>query len=285
MNVKIITDSSADLPKKLYKEYDIDVVPLLVYMNDIEYKDGVDLTPKQLFDFMRNGGTPHTAQVTYTTFFDKFTNMAKDGGSYIYIAFSSELSGTCQTAMLAANDVKDEYPHFDIDIIDSRCASLGQGFVVLEAAKRAKNGDLKETIIANIHTHINHMEHIFTVNDLEYLYRGGRVSKTAAFMGNMLNIKPILHVEDGKLIPILKKRGRKKAIKTIIDLVGERGVDLPNQTVGIVHGDALDTAEEIRDSLKELYGISDFIINDIGSAIGSHTGPGLISVYFLNKII
>jgi DegV family protein with EDD domain len=148
----------------------------------------------------------------------------------------------------------------------------------------AKEGKSYEEIIKSIKFNAQHMEHIFTVDDLEYLYRGGRVSKTAAFVGGVLNVKPILHVKDGKLIPIDKVRGRQKAMKRMIELVKERGVDLQNQLIGINHGDDLEGANKLKGMLEVEFGCKDFLVSCIGCAVGAHSGPGTLSVFFLNKL-
>ncbi|MCT4596844.1 MAG: DegV family protein [Vallitalea sp.] len=284
MNVKLITDSACDLPNNIIEEYDIDVLPLIVYMNDKEYKDHVDIMPSELFSFMKQGGTAKTAQATYEnidSMFRKYINIDKP---CIYIAFSSELSGTYQTAKIVEQDIKEEYPDFDLTVIDSKAASLGFGLIVYLTALAAKDVDSKDELINKILYYKGHMEHIFTVNDLEYLHRGGRVSKTAAVVGSVLNIKPILDVEDGKLIPIEKVRGRKKSIHRMIDIVGERGDRLDEQVVAINHADDLDTALLVKSKLEEIYNIKEFIIRDVGCAIGAHSGPGTLSIFFLNKL-
>jgi DegV family protein with EDD domain len=284
MNVKLITDSACDLPNNIIEEYDIDVLPLIVYMNNKEYKDHVDIMPSELFTFMKQGGTAKTAQATYEnidSLFRKYINIDKP---CVYIAFSSELSGTYQTAKIVEQDIKEEYPDFDLTVIDSKAASLGFGLIVYLTALAAKDVDSKDELIDKILYYKAHMEHIFTVNDLEYLHRGGRVSKTAAVVGSVLNIKPILDVEDGKLIPIEKVRGRKKSIHRMIDIVGERGDRLDEQVVAINHADDLDTALLVKSKLEEIYYIKEFIIRDVGCAIGAHSGPGTLSIFFLNKL-
>jgi len=281
--IKIITDSASDLPKETYEGYCIDVLPLLVYMDDTEYRDGVDILSPQIFEHMRNGGKASTAQVTYSVFDKKFRELAEEGGSYIYIAFSSQLSGTYQTAKLVESEIKKEYPNFDLHIIDSMSASLGLGLMVLKAATMASEGCTKEEVLRTINFYINHIEHIFTVDNLEYLYRGGRVSRTAAVAGSLLNIKPILEVKEGKLVPLEKIRGRKRSLNKVMEIVDNRGVHLEEQIIGINHADDISTAEDIKNILEEKYGIKEFIINDVGSSIGAHTGPGFIGIYFLSK--
>src|SRR5699024_2141256 len=163
---------------------------------------------------------------------------------------------------------------------DSKCASIGYGLVVLHAAKKAAEGTDMNDILQSTAEYAEHMEHIFTVDDLEYLYRGGRVSKTAAFVGSLLKIKPILNVVDGKLIPLEKIRGSKKVLKRMLTIMEERGVDLKNQTVGISHGDDLETAEKLADMIKEKFGTTDIIIEMVGAVIGAHSGPGTIALFF-----
>jgi len=283
MSIKIITDSASDLPKDVIEKYNIDVVPLLVYLNDEEYMDGETIKPAELFNGMRNGKVYKTAQAPASRFKELFTKYAKNNESCIYVAFSSGLSGTCQSAVMIKNETLNEYPDFDLDIVDTKCASVGFGLVVLKAAQLAKEGKEKSEILEAINFYSEHMEHVFTVDNLEYLYRGGRVSRTAAFIGGLLNIKPILDVEDGKLIPIEKVRGRKRVLKRMVEIMKERGVDLTNQTIGICHGDDIEGANKLKRLIEEKYRCKDFFINTIGSVIGAHVGPGTLSVFFLNE--
>ncbi|TKI12210.1 DegV family protein, partial [Bacillus cereus] len=206
------------------------------------------------------------------------------GNPCIYLAFSSELSGTYQSSVVIKEEVKETYADLDLEIIDTKCASLGQGLVVLEAAKMAKNGASKEDILNRVAFLMNHMEHIFTVADLQYLVRGGRLSKVAGFIGGLLNIKPILNVEEGKLVPLEKVRGKKKVLSRIVDIMEERGKDLKGQTIGMTHGDDLETAEALKALITERFGCEVFIVNTIGAAIGAHTGPGVITLFFLNEV-
>ncbi|MCT4687039.1 DegV family protein [Vallitalea sp.] len=284
MNVKIITDSACDLPDDIISKYDIDVLPLIVYMNDKEYKDNVDVKPADLFKYMREGGIAKTAQATYESIDTMFRKYVDCDKPCIYISFSSELSGTYQTAKIVEQDIKEEYPDFDLTVIDSKAASLGFGLIVYLSALTAEDGASKEKVIDRILHCKKHMEHIFTVDDLEYLYRGGRVSKTAAVIGSVLHIKPILDVEDGKLIPVEKVRGRKKSINRMIDIVEERGDRLGEQIVAINHADDMETALKVKAKLEEKFGIKEFVIRDVGCAIGAHSGPGTLSIFFLNKL-
>ncbi|HDR7545824.1 DegV family protein [Bacillus cereus] len=285
MGVKIITDSAADLPVELLQAYDIDLIPLRVYDEaETEYLDGVTLESVTLLQKMREGAVYRTSLPSLETFQEKFVSYAKEGNPCIYLAFSSELSGTYQSSVVIKEEVKETYADLDLEIIDTKCASLGQGLVVLEAAKMAKDGASKEEILNRVAFLMNHMEHIFTVADLQYLVRGGRLSKVAGFIGGLLNIKPILNVEEGKLVPLEKIRGKKKVLSRIVDIMEERGKDLKGQTIGMTHGDDLETAEALKALIKERFGCEVFIVNTIGAAIGAHTGPGVITLFFLNEV-
>ncbi|MGG5791739.1 DegV family protein [Bacillus nitratireducens] len=285
MGVKIITDSAADLPVELLQAYDIDLIPLRVYDEaETEYLDGVTLKSVTLLQKMREGAVYKTSLPSLETFQEKFVSYAKEGNSCIYLAFSSELSGTYQSSVLIKEEVKETYTDLDLEIIDTKCASLGQGIVVLEAAKMAKEGASKEEILNRVAFLMNHMEHIFTVADLQYLVRGGRLSKVAGFIGGLLNIKPILNVDEGKLVPLEKVRGKKKVLSRIVDIMEERGKDLKGQTIGMTHGDDLETAEALKALITERFGCEVFIVNTIGAAIGAHTGPGALTLFFLNEV-
>ncbi len=280
-----MADSACDLTEHYYNEYDIEMVPLTVHLDGKEYKDGIDISPKTVYDAMRNGKGTKTSQVSLQTFKTIFTSFAEANQPLIYFAFSSELSGTYQSADMMAKEVKETYPDAQIHVIDTKCASIGYGLVILRAAQLAQDGADIEEIISKTTDHANHMEHIFTVDDLEYLYRGGRVSKTAAFVGSLLKIKPLLHVDDGKLIPIEKIRGRKKVLGRMLEMMQTRGVDFKNQTIGISHGDDIERAEALRDMICETFDIphEQVIIEMVGAVIGAHSGPGTLALFFLNK--
>lgn len=283
MAIKIITDSACDLPKEIVTEYNIKVLPLFVYLDDKEYLDGETIQYRELYNNMREGKVYKTAQVSIGKFKEAFLEAAENNDTCIYIGFSSVLSGTIQSATIARQEVLDIYPDFDLHIFDTKCASLGVGLIAYKAAKSVKEGKTKEEIINNIEFNLNHMNHIFTVDNLEYLLRGGRVSKSAALIGGILNIKPILGIEEGKLVPREKARGRKKSLKKIVEIVGERGVKLENQLIGISHGDCIEEAEMVIQMLKENYGCKNIMMSTIGCVIGAHTGPGTIALIFLNE--
>ncbi|GGJ70420.1 DegV family protein with EDD domain [Anoxybacillus voinovskiensis] len=285
MSIHIVADSGCDLPYSFLQERNISFLPLIVHLNNNDYEDFVTIEPKQVYDAMRNGEVAKTSQASPLKMRELFTGLAESGRPAVYIAFSSQLSGTYQTAMMVREEVLEQYPELQLTIIDSKCASLGLGLVVMKASELAQKGMPYEQLCETISAYCRHMEHIFTVDDLEFLARGGRISKTSAFVGGILNIKPLLHVEDGKLIPIEKIRGRKKVFKRMIELMEERGNDLQKQVIGISHGDDEEAALELKRMIEEKFGCTRFFISPIGGAIGAHAGPGTLALFFLNEYI
>ncbi|WP_129706208.1 DegV family protein [Priestia megaterium] len=285
MSIKLLTDSASDLPLSFFQENNVGFLPLRVSLDNQEFLDLQTIQPASVYEAIRKGKMPKTSQAAPTTMYEVFENIAKSDDSCIYLAFSSELSGTYQTAMMIREELLEKYPDFQLEIIDTKCASLGQGVVTYYAAQLLQQNLLLVEMTEKIKQYALHMEHIFTVDDLDFLAQGGRVSKASAFVGGLLNIKPLLHVEDGKLIPIEKIRGRKKVFKRMLDVMEERGKNLSSQTIGISHGDDLETALQLKEMIQERFGTKHFIINIIGAAIGSHSGPGTIAVFFLNETI
>lgn len=284
MPVKILADSACDLPKDFYSEHNVTLFPLKVQVNGQEYEDVKTIDSKTVYDAIRGGDVPKTSQVPPLLFEEVFTKMAENNEDGIYIAFSSELSGTYQTSVMILDQVKEKYPNFNLTIVDTKCASLGFGLVVKEAARLAAENVSKEEILKDVLFRSQHMEQLFTVEDLDYLAKGGRVSKASAFLGGLLNIKPILNVEDGKLVPIEKIRGKKKVYRRLVELMKERGEDFSDQVIGISHADTADTLEEVKALIEEELHPRETYVTNIGSAVGAHTGPGAIAIFFLNKL-
>ncbi|WP_442599149.1 DegV family protein [Neobacillus sp. D3-1R] len=284
MSVKILADSACDLPLSFYQEYQVQLLPLKVLIDDTEYEDVVSIHPDSVYDAIRAGKVPKTSQVSPTTFENIFTEMAKQNQDGIYIAFSSELSGTYQTAVMILEQVKENYPDFQLTIVDTKCASLGHGLVVREAAKLAADQHSKEEILSTVQFLTQHMEHLFSVDDLDYLAKGGRLSKASAFFGGLLNIKPLLHMEDGRLAPLEKLRGKKKLLRRMVEMMKERGQSIGLQTIGISHAADEETANELKAMIDEELNPKEIIITSIGSAVGAHTGPGTIALFFLNEV-
>ena len=269
MKTVIITDSASDLPPELTKEYQIEVFPFSVLLNDVNYLDGITLSTPQLYQAMRNGQTPKTAQVNPMIMKESFLNHARKGETCIYIAFSGALSGTYQTSLLIAEEVKELYPDFDIEIIDSKGGSLATGMVVLKAAQMARAGKDKAEIVHFARNQSPHIEHVFTVDNLETLYRGGR---------------PILHVENGRIALLQLARGKRRAIEKLLEIMEARCVKVKSQIIGIAHADDLDTALSLKALIEERFGFNRFLINLIGSVIGAHIGIGGVGIFFANEI-
>jgi len=282
--VRILADSACDLPLSYYDDHDVVLLPLKVNLDGEEYLDQKTISPSTVFDAIRNGQVPKTSQVSPATYKEAFTSLAQKKEQGLYIAFSSELSGTYQTAVMISEQVKEEYPDFDLTIINSKCASIGCGLIIKEIVKLRDQGATLEELISAAEYLCKHMEHLFTVEDLDYLAKGGRVSKASAFVGGLLNIKPLLHVEDGKLVPLEKLRGKKKLLKRMLELMEERGDQLEKQVIGIVHGDDEANAIEVKEMIKEKFQPIDVEIYSIGATIGSHTGTGTIGIFFLNQL-
>lgn len=287
MALKIIVDSGSDIPKELVEKYDLNVLPLTVISGDKEYSDGVDITSKELTDRMKEGEVFTTSQVTYEQFYNKFKEEIIKGNEIVYIALSEGISGCYNSGVLAMNDIIKEYPEASVDVINSNCASLAIGLIAIRAAILVENGFEPKYIIEKIKFLADNIEHYFTVDDMKYLHRGGRVTATQKILGGMLNIKPMLTVnkENGKLVPIDKGRGLKQVYRKIISRIKEDTINneiLKTQTMAIVHSDSLENALELKNMIANELGIENIIVGNIGSTISAHTGPGCIAV-FINK--
>ncbi|MHB8128115.1 MAG: DegV family protein [Mobilitalea sp.] len=284
MALKIITDSASDTPKWVIDEYNLHVIPTPVVIDEKDYFDGKTIMPEEFYDILRSGKDVKTYHINSQMFYDNFMPYAKNEDEVIYICFSTGIAGTYNAANIAKTELLEQYPEFDLTIIDSKCASVGFGLATYYALEMQKKGASKQDIIDGIVWHCDHMEQIFTVNTLEYLLKGGRLSRTSAIAGGLLDIKPIIHVNDaGALESIEKVRGRQKSLKRLIEMVGERGASLENQRVAVVHGDDAQTMVFMKEQLSKVYGCRFFMDNFVGCAIGAHTGPGIIGIIFLNE--
>lgn len=283
MNVKILADSASDLSSKWYTKLNVKVIPVHVFVNGTEFLDGVTISPPEMYDAMKRGERLSTSQPNPQAFEQAFLTSAKTNKPLIYFALSASLSGTCESARIMKRQIKQKYPDAPIHIVDTQCASLGYGLVIMRAAQLAKKGASVEEII-NVGTyHATHMEHIFTVDHLEYLHRSGRLSRTVSILGSLLRIKPILHMKKGKLELLENIRGTKRRLSRLIEIAEERGVDFKNQVMGVCHGDDLTAAERLATMCREKLGAQNVIIQTIGAGIGSHAGPGVLALLFLNK--
>lgn len=278
-DVIIITDSSCDLPEEFINEYPIKVMPMPVSVKDNPDMDISHLTIKEFYDAMRRGEIlPTTSQVVVTAFMQCFEECINNNQIPLVLGLSSKLTSSFESALIA----KENMQFKEAVVIDTKCASLGLGMVVLKAAKMAKEGRSIEEITEEITNYALHMEHIFTVDSLEHLKRGGRISAAQAFVGGLLNIKPILHFVDGAIQPLEKVRGRKNVVKRMVEIMAQRVKNPENQIVGISHGDNEELAMELADAIKEEFKVKDIIMSWIGPVVGSHAGPGTVALFFQN---
>ena len=283
MKTIIFTDSCCDLPIKFVKENNIEVMELRVNLKGEDIPDdlGESINYKDFYKLIRNGEMPTTSQVNIGEFQEKFEKYVNEGYSIIYIGFSSVLSGCINSARLAAENIKLDNENADIRIIDSKSASMGLGLLVFYSAKMLKEGKSKDEIVNWIEENKLKVNHWFTVDDLNHLKRGGRISSSVAIVGRMLSIKPIMHVDnEGRLIPVSKVKGRKKSIKVLQEKIAEKIVNPEEQTIFISHGDCLEEAEHLKELITSEIKVNDVIINNIGPVVGSHSGPGTIALFF-----
>ncbi len=281
--IKFITDSGSDLTNELLNGRDIEILSMEIEINDTARKLSRDVDLTEMYNDMRNKAVYRTCQVTLESFLECFKKYAKQNIPVIYIGLSSALSGTFSAASLAAQEIKGTYPNTKIEVIDSKCASLGYGRVVLEAYDMAQNNAAMEDIINYITYVTSHTEILFTVSSLEYLVRGGRLSAAAAAIAGTLNIKPIITLNNnGELVTKEKIRGDKKLKQRIVELVMQFSGGLEDQEIYILHGDDITSANEMIELIKEKTSVKNIVTTLIGCTIGAHAGPGTIGIVFLN---
>ena len=286
MDTVLLIDSCTDLPRSYVEKNEIPVVSLVCNFKGQEYKDdfGKTLSYKEFYAAVRNGEMPSTSQVNVYVYTEIFKKYATEGKSIIYLGFSSALSGSLNSALLAKDMICEEIENADITVIDSRSASLGEGLLAYYANEMLKAGASKDEIVSWLETNKLRMNHWFTVDDLGHLKRGGRVSGAAAFVGTLLDIKPILQIDDeGRLIPVSKVKGRKKSIKTLFEMLQENIVSPEEQVIAISHGDCIEDAEYLKEMILKEYKVKDIIINEVGPVIGSHSGPGTVALFFMGS--
>lgn len=278
----ITTDNNGDLPLSYLKEHDVGLMTLTYTVEGQTYDALHPMPDHEFYEKMRGGSMPTTSQVNLDSARDVLEQALRQHDAVLHIAFSSGLSGSYQSVCIAAQELREQYPDKQIVVIDSLAASLGQGLLVHYAVQMRDAGQSFTQTVQWCEQNKLHIGHVFTVDDLFHLYRGGRVSKTTAIVGSVLNMKPILHVDDaGKLVAIGKVRGRKRSLDELVNRMAERVGDKHNDIVFISHGDCLADAEYVRDRVCERFGISDSLIHFVGPSIGAHSGPGTVALFFL----
>ena len=281
---QIISDSACDLPADMLEKLNVRTVPLTVLFRGENREDCVDDSAKVMYDGLRAGETATTAAVNPDRWMGVIEPVLAAGQDALVLAFSSGLSTTCHSAVMAANELQEKYPERKIYVVDTLSASLGEGLLVWYACKKRDEGLSLEALRDWVTEMRFHLCHWFTVDDLMYLKRGGRISATTAIVGTMLGIKPVLHMDDeGHLISVGKARGRKAAIDALVRKAQELGAGYDNSTMFISHGDCREDAEYLAGLLKKKYGVKNVYVSYVGAVIGSHSGPGTLALFFLGK--
>lgn len=280
----IMTDSSCDLSQELADQLGLEVLPLEVMADGKNYRnwlDGREIGFKEFYKLAREGKELKTSAVNTAAFEEKMEELLKEDRDILYIGFSTGLSTTYNSGEAAARELREKYPDRKIYTVDTLAASLGQGMIIYYAAKKKEAGATIEEVRDFVENEKLHMCHWFTVDDLNYLKRGGRISVATAAIGTMLSIKPVMHMDnEGHLVAVGKARGRKAALCQLLDTMGELGEGLEGQTTFICHSDCMDDAQYVASQMKERFGVAQVNINWIGPVIGAHTGPGTIGIFF-----
>ena len=280
----ITTDNNSDLPESYYAEHNVGCTYLSYSMDGQNYSHENFLPVEEFYDKMRKGSMPTTAQVNPEAAKALMEPYLKEGKDILHIAFSSGLSGSYNSARIAGEELMEKYPDRKIIVLDSLAASLGQGMIVYLAQQQKEEGKSIDEVAQWVKGHRLNVVHAFTVDDLNHLYRGGRVSKTTAVVGGVLNIKPVLHVDnEGKLIPVGKVRGRKKSLLALVDMMDQKLGSYKDScdTIFVSHGDCIEDAQFVIDKIKEKYPIKTVLVNYVSATIGAHSGPGTVALFFL----
>lgn len=280
----ITVNSTVDAPKEWLEERNVPVIPLKYTIDGKTYEDMSGLSDKEFFAKLREGHMAVTSQVNPEEAKTALEPFLKEGKDVLHLAFSSGLSGTCNSMKIAAEELKEEYPDRKIIVVDTLSACLGEAMLLYYALKLQKEGKTIEETAQWVEENKLHVCHNVTVDDLNHLQRGGRVSKATAILGTMVQIKPIIHMDDkGCLQVIGKERGRKKSLHKIVDMAVERSKGWENEIIMITHGDCLQDAEYVASVVREKMGVENILIHNIGTVIGSHTGPGVVAVFHMGE--
>ena len=288
MGYRITTDACSDLDYNYTVENNITALPLAYTLNEKSYVGSLEATQncKEFYELVRAGGMPKTSMINSETHKDYFEKILKEGDDILHICFSSSLSGTYQGAVLAGKELEEMYPERKVMVVDSLCASMGQALLVYKVNNFKNTGASISEAFDFAETLKHKIVLMFTVDDLNHLQRGGRVSKLAAVFGTMLKIKPVLHMDkEGKLTPVGKVKGRKKALSALVDSMVEKmkGFEDENDIFFVSHGDCLEDAQYVADKIVEATGIKDYKINFIGPVVGTHSGPGTVALFFVGN--
>ncbi|MCP1101188.1 DegV family protein with EDD domain [Aequitasia blattaphilus] len=283
-NYTITANSTVDLPKEWLEERNIVTIPLHYELDGKIYKDKEGLSPAEFFEKLRDGKQAKTSQVNPDEAKAYFEPILKEGTDILHLGFSSGLSGTYNSMRIAGEELQEKYPERKIIVIDSLCACLGEGLLLYKALQKQKEGLSIEELAQWVEENKLHICHNVTVDDLHHLHRGGRVSKATAVIGSAIQIKPMITVDnEGKLVVCGKKRGRKNALHHLVDMSVEKAGNWENDMIMVTHGDCIDDAKYVAEIAKEKLGAKEVLINDIGSVIGGHTGPGVVAIFHMGE--
>ena len=281
---QIVTDSSCDLPQDVIRELDLKVIDLEFMFDGEESCANGEMDVKEFYAKMRSGAMVKTSAANMDMFMSCFEEIAKEGKDILYVGFSSGLSSTCHTGSLATEEIMEKYPNIRAACVDTLAASLGEGLLVYYAAMMQKDGKTLDEVVSFLEDKKLNLCHWFTVDDLFFLKRGGRVNAATAVVGSLLAIKPILHVDnDGHLISVGKVRGRRQSVEELFHRMEKTVVNPDGQAVFISHGDCLEEAEELAAMIKEKWNVGRMIISEIGPVIGAHSGPGTMALFYLGS--
>ncbi len=281
----ILTDSSADLSAEMAQELDVQVIPLSFIMKGRTYRDFPDnreMDPHLFYEALRQGEEATTAAVNVGQYTEALEPLLQAGKDVLILAFSSGLSATYNSSRLAVEELREKYPERKLYTVDTLCASLGQGLLVWYAAKARERGGTIEEVRDWVEDRKLNLCHQFTVDDLHFLKRGGRISAATALVGSVLQVKPVLHVDnEGHLVNIGKVRGRQAALKALVDRMEATAIDSGSLTVFISHGDCLEDAQTVAGMVKKRFGVQNICINYVGPVIGAHSGPGTVALFYI----
>lgn len=283
--IQLIIDSTTDIPEEFFQKHDIKIIPLIVSVNGQSYRDRYEIKIDALYTEMRKGIVPKTSLPNMEEMESVFRQSCAEGKDILFIAFSSAMSGTCQAAHIIAEDLLEEYPERQILIVDSMGGCIATGLIAMQAQLWIEDGLTGDALLSHVLEMREHIQHLFTVANLDWLAKGGRVQKQVGIVGDKLNVKPILHVRDGSMHVFTFARGRKKTLDKLVDILAERSRAFPRQVIGIAHADDFESALYIKQMIQERLPESKTFICEIGCILGTHLGIGGVGLFFLNDAV
>ncbi|MDO5446128.1 MAG: DegV family protein [Eubacteriales bacterium] len=281
--IRLVIDSTCDMPQDLISKYHSSVLPLSVSIGNESFRDGVDIQIDRLYSAMRQGILPQTSQISPSETESIFRSICEEGDDMIYLSFSSGMSGTFQLAKLIAEDLSREFPERRLEVVDSEGGSIATGIIAMQTARWISSGKSFEEVVSLLNEAVSKIQHLFTLDSLNWLAKGGRIAKPAGYVGDKLQIKPILHVADKTMHVIRIVRGRKQTLSALVDMLVERCKDMPKQLIGIAHADDLSVAEEVAQMIHKVLPEAKTFILPIGCVLGSHIGIGGVGLFFFRE--